>query len=99
MMRVKVVVTDALVRVVDDPDARFPLVGLEYDDRRSTTVGEALDAAWTICTAAHHKLTEPEARLRDVWDAQAGGLGLSVGDLVEVDGVRYRRTPQGWTSA
>jgi hypothetical protein len=99
MMRVKVIAMDALVRIAGDPDARYPLVGLEYEDRRSTNVDEALDSVWRICTSAHHKLTDSESRLRDAWDAQGGGLGLSVGDLVEVDGVRYRRQPSGWTSA
>ncbi len=106
-MQVTLMVADSLVRhpleVREDgshiPSPRLPKVVMTYQDRRSTSVAEALDAAWRICNAAPSKLTEAEARLRDVWDARAGGAALSVGDVVEVDGESWRCTPEGWEPA
>jgi hypothetical protein len=95
LMQVRVMIADTLVRRPHS-DAREGMVVVEYVDHRSTTHLQALDAAWRICNAAHHLLDDGESRLRDVWDARSGGLGLGVGDLVEVDGVRYRCAPSGW---
>ena len=95
-MLVRITVNDSLVRHPDDR-LRVPLRVLEYRDSRSTTVEEALDVAWRICNAAPHLLDEQQARLRDVWTGRSGGLGLSVGDVVEVDGRRFRCEREGWT--
>lgn len=95
-MQIKITIADSLVRTPDDPSP-VPLVAMEYRDRRSTTVQEALDVAWRICNAAPHLLDERQARLRDVWEGRSGGLGLSVGDVVEVDGARFRCEREGWT--
>lgn len=95
-MRVRVIVADSLIRHPEGA-SRVPLGVLEYRDRRSTSVEEALDVAWRICNAAPHLLDEQQARLRDVWTARSGGLGLSVGDVVEVDGRKFRCEREGWT--
>mgnify|MGYP003329318393 CR=1 FL=1 len=96
-MHIRVIILDSLVRYPDS-NSTVPLAGLEYWDRRSTTSAEALETVWRICNAAPTKLTETELALRDVWDAAAGGLGLSVGDVVEVDGKQFRCTEEGWAA-
>lgn len=95
-MDIRVMIADSLVRLTGD-GSRVPKVLLEYRDRRSTSVEEALESVWRICNAARHLLDEGEGALRDVWDFRAGGLRVGVGDCVEVDGVLWRCEAAGWS--
>jgi hypothetical protein len=95
-MQVRIVVANTLACFADDDFV--PEVVMAYRDRRSVTVTDALDQAWRICNAAHHRLDEAEQRLRAAWDACAGGLALSVGDVVEVDGNVFVCAPDGWSN-
>lgn len=95
-MQVSVILADVLLRTTDPSASRVPKVVMSYTDRRSGSDIEALDECWRICNAAPHLLDETEQQLRDVWDSAAGGLGLSVGDVVEVDGRPYECRPDGW---
>lgn len=94
-MQIKVFVEDDLAR---HPAGRQGLrLLVEFEDRRSRSVEEALDSVWRVTNGAPHLLDEAEQSLRGFWDVRAGGMSLSIGDVVEVDGVRWRCCAEGWS--
>lgn len=67
-----------------------------YVDRVSDSHRAACDRAWRITSAAIMRLDGEDLEIRMKWESVAGGLTVSVGDVVVVDGVGYRCVPGGW---
>ena len=70
-----------------------------YVDRVSDSHRAACDRAWRITSAAIMRLDGEDLEIRMKWESVARGLTVSVGDVVVVDGVKYRCTPGGWMGA
>jgi len=78
----------------DAPRPRFA-----YDDRTSVTREAAAERAFTIVNGSIHHLDEADLELRRRFRALNPGIGLGVGDVVEVNGVKLRCTERDFTPA
>lgn len=76
----------------DTPRPRFA-----YDDRTSTTRQAAAERAFTIVNGSIHHLDEVDLELRRRFRALNPGVGLGVGDFVEVNGVKLRCTERDFS--
>ena len=96
-MKVRIETVNDLCRLVKPDTERSVVLHFEYVDDESTSHREACQRAWRITSAAIMRLNEKDLSIRMKWEANARGLGLSVGDVVSVDGVRYQCCPDGWS--
>lgn len=96
-MRVQIWLRDDLTRRTDGrpPQHRF-VAG--WDDARSASREEAAERAWRVCSRAPHTLTSEEQEWRAAFEQMALGYGLSVGDIVVVDGTPLRCLSKGFST-
>jgi len=78
----------------DAPRARFA-----YDDRASVTREAAAERAFNMVNGSIHHLEATDLELRQRFSALNPGVGLGVGDFVEVNGVKLRCNERGFSPA